>query len=162
MRGDDAGMHRWQARADQATGVRNVVLARHNAAFVAFVHALVAGHRGQPDNAAALVERAFADHPRGPFAAYANAAGAELAIVAGLPDAAQRLASAAESTMENRWAAACLARARGWLHGDPAAIAESVEGWESIGARFERARTLLLIPERRAEGRAEIRRVARG
>jgi hypothetical protein len=84
------------------------------------------------------------------------AAAAELAAVARLPDAAERLAAAEPSAAENAWAKACLARAAGRLHGDDAALAASVAGWERIGARFERAVTLLLLPERAAEGRAEL------
>ena len=80
---------------------------------------------------------------------------AEVAVVAAHPDAAQRLAAAGPVGQENLWAAACLARARGQLLADRAALAESVAGWERIGARFERACTLLL-PDRAAEGRAEL------
>ena len=59
--------------------------------------------------------------------------------------------SNSEAPCSNAWAAACLARARGRLHGDRDALAESVTGWERIGARFERACTLLLLADRAAE-----------
>ena len=103
-----------------------------------------------------LVERAFATYARNPGGPYAKAAGAELAVVAGLPDAQARLAEAESYARHNSWAQACLARARGRRFGDEAALAESVAGWERIGARVERAFTLLLIPGREAEGRAEL------
>ncbi|MEE6262573.1 hypothetical protein [Plantactinospora sonchi] len=80
--------------------------------------------------------------------------GAELAVVAGLPDA-RELLSAAERH-ENAWTAACTARARGRLYGDTAALTAAVAGWERIGARFERAATLLLLPDRAAEGRRDL------
>jgi hypothetical protein len=52
---------------------------------------------------------------------------------------------------------ACLARAAGRLHGDRAALEESLAGWERIQARFERACTLMLLEDRAQEGQAELR-----
>ena len=52
--------------------------------------------------------------------------------------------------------AACLARAAGRLHDDTDRLTESAERWERLGARVERACTLLLLPERADEGRAEL------
>jgi hypothetical protein len=70
------------------------------------------------------------------------------------------LAAAEPAGRENIWAAACLARARGRLHGDRAALEEAVSGWQAIGARFERACTLCLLPDRRDEGTAELAALA--
>jgi hypothetical protein len=64
--------------------------------------------------------------------------------------------AAAPAGEESAWAEACLARAAGRLHGDRDALCAAVAGWERIGARFERACTLLLLPERAGEGRAEL------
>src|SRR5450755_141556 len=88
---------------------------------------------------------------------YAWAIAAEVAVVARLPDAASRLAAAAPAGDENYWAAACLARAAGQLHGDRGALERSIAGWERIAARFERACTLTLLPDRADEGLAELR-----
>src|SRR5262249_38545586 len=66
------------------------------------------------------------------------------------------LAHAAPAGAENRWAAACLARAAGRHAGGIASLEESVSGWEHLEARFERAITLLLMPGREAEGLAEL------
>jgi hypothetical protein len=85
-----------------------------------------------------------------------------VAVVASLADpalrdeAAARLAMVSPAGEENHWAEACLSRAAGRLHGDGAALARSVAGWERIGARFERACTLTLIPGRAPEGLAEL------
>jgi hypothetical protein len=87
---------------------------------------------------------------------YAHAAGAGLAVVAGLPDAAHRLTEAQPAAAENDWAGACLARATARHTGDQRLMAESVTRWERIGARFERAVTLTLVPDRAAEGHAEL------
>jgi len=60
------------------------------------------------------------------------------------------------AAQEYLWAAACLARANGRLHNDCAALEESLEGGQRIGSRFERACTLLLMPDLAAQGRAEL------
>jgi hypothetical protein len=88
---------------------------------------------------------------------YAWAMAAEVAVVARRPAAASRLAAAAPAGEENYWAAACLARAAGRLHGDRGALEESLAGWERIQARFERACTLMLLEDRAPGGRAELR-----
>ncbi|MGK5739368.1 ATP-binding protein [Micromonospora sp. URMC 103] len=154
LRGDVERHHHWRARALRATGVTNPALARGNASFAAFVDVRVATHTGRFGDAAALVERAFDDVPPGRHETYARAAAAELAVLAGLPDADDRLAEAEAAGDENAWAAACLARARGRRHGDRDSLGAAVRGFERLDARLERAATLLLLPDRAAEGRA--------
>jgi hypothetical protein len=156
LRGDEAFDH-WRARTLEVAGVTDPTRSRSLMAFSAFVEARVALHAGRVDDARSLVDRAFAAFPRLWYQGYARAAGAELAVVAGLPDAAERLAAAARDAAENDWAAACLARAAGRLHDDPEMLSEAVDRWERIDARFERACTLLLLPGRAAEGHAELR-----
>jgi predicted ATPase/DNA-binding CsgD family transcriptional regulator len=87
---------------------------------------------------------------------FAHAIGVEIAVVAGAPGAASQLTDAKDLGQENDFVAALLLRAAGRLHHDEAALHESVLGWEAIGARFERACTLLLIPGRIDEGVAEL------
>jgi predicted ATPase/DNA-binding CsgD family transcriptional regulator len=138
--GDDSRYRQWRARAAQALGMDNPALAGRQGGFAIFVDARVAVHTGVGADPSSLVARAF-EVPVGSWSAtYARAAAAELAIVAGLPDAADRLADAAAAEQENAWAAACLARARG-RQGDPDAHADAIRRWERIGARFERACT---------------------
>ncbi|MEN3537599.1 LuxR C-terminal-related transcriptional regulator [Microbispora sp. ZYX-F-249] len=148
--GDEHGFRFWRARAVQVAGQ-----ARNHASFATFADARAAVHLGWHGDAEHLVELAFTDFPQGRYQSYARAAGAELAVASGLPDAGRRVSVAAEGN-ENDWAAACLARAAGRLHGDADALQDSVERWERVGARFERACTLLLLPARAAEGRAEL------
>ncbi|MFY1689213.1 ATP-binding protein [Plantactinospora sp. WMMB782] len=125
-------------------------------ASIVFADARVAVHRNDLADAAGLVERASAEFPGGRFELYARAAGAELAVLADLPDVDERLAAAVDSAAEHDWATACLSRARWRRTGDPAALAAALVGFEKISARFERACTLLLDPERTAEGHAEL------
>ena len=60
-------------------------------------------------------------------------------MTAGLPDAETRLQAASAVGKQNDWAAACLARASGRLHRDPAMLAASAKRWQRIGADYERA-----------------------
>ena len=159
--GRDAAFRQWRARADQAAGIMAGDLSRH-LTFATFVDARCAVHTGDLEDAEAVVARAFGGRPRGWYAVYAQAAAAELAVVARLPDAGQRLAAAAPAAQQNAWAAACLARAAARLRDDPLALATSVKGWERIGARFERAYTLLLLPARASEGQTELTRLGIG
>src|SRR5439155_23986380 len=72
---------------------------------MAFVEARIAVRSGDVLRAGTLVVRADA------------------AVVAGLPDAAEHLPRIELLAAEHRWAAACLARARGRMERDPDAIA---------------------------------------
>ncbi|MEQ4299837.1 LuxR C-terminal-related transcriptional regulator [Plantactinospora sp. B6F1] len=148
LRGDDDGYALWRSRAIEVIGE----LPAHST-FLTMVDARLAVHTGRVGDAAAIVRLAF-NGVRSWSPPYSRAAGAELAVLAGLPDAPELL-SAAERH-ESAWAAACTTRARGRHDGDSAALTAAVAGWERIGARFERATTLLLLPERAAEGRQEL------
>jgi hypothetical protein len=148
----------WRARADEAAGIMAADPSRH-LSFATFVDARCAAHTGDLTCAKELVSRAFGDLSQGWYAAYAQAAAAELAVIANLPGAAQHLAAAAPAAQENAWAAACLDRTAGRLRDDPSTLASAIKAWERIGARFERACTLLLLPQRASEGHAELKRL---
>jgi hypothetical protein len=150
LRGDPAGQQRWRERALTVAAGSPVV-----AACRAFADARVTVHCGQLDDAADQVERAFAPFSDQRWVGYARVIGAELAVVADLPDATDRILAAEPYAAENDWAAACLTRVRG-RRGDTAALTAAIEQWDKLGARFERATTLTLLPERSDEGRAEL------
>ncbi|MEQ7123743.1 LuxR C-terminal-related transcriptional regulator [Actinopolymorpha sp. B11F2] len=147
----------WRSRALTVAGCDDPAESPDLMAVMAFVDARIAIHAGDVGGAGVLVERAYAAFPERWWEGYARAAGAELAVVAGLPDAAERLAQLEHLATEHRWTAACLDRARGRLERDPDAIAEALAAWERLDARFERACTLLLLPDREPEGHAELR-----
>jgi hypothetical protein len=104
-----------------------------------------------------LFEQTDGASPERWWEGYTRAAGGELAVVAGLPDTAERLARMEALAAEHQWAAASLARARGRLERDPDSIARALTQWEQLDAWFERACTLLLLPGREPEGQAELR-----
>jgi predicted ATPase/DNA-binding CsgD family transcriptional regulator len=87
---------------------------------------------------------------------YVEAVGVETAVLTKSADVAELLATAQRWVKENDFVAAQLLRVAGRLHHDEAALRDSVAGWEAIGARFERACTLLLLPDRVDEGTAEL------
>ncbi|HEY3632683.1 MAG TPA: hypothetical protein VGL21_17390, partial [Jatrophihabitantaceae bacterium] len=150
LRGESAAEQEWRERAQTVAAGTPVV-----AAGLAFADARVTVHCRQFGNAAAQVEQAFAPFADPRWVGYARAVGAELAVVADRPDAAERIVAAELYAAENDWAAACLTRVRGRL-GDRAALADAVEQWDRLGARFERAATLVLLSERAEQGRAEL------
>ncbi|MEH1124167.1 hypothetical protein [Micromonospora sp. CPCC 206061] len=143
--GDDDAFQLWRTRAKQVAGNARF---RYLDAYAAFVDARVALHTGRMDHAGVLVERTFADFPLQDWhRAFAHAAGAELAVASGLPDAADRLAAASATATENDWATTCLTRARGRFDHDADALTTSLAGWDRIGAGFEHAYTLRLIQD---------------
>jgi hypothetical protein len=162
LRGDEEGCRRWRARVSEITSRNDPAANRGLAAFAAFADGRIALHRGLLAQAAgAVAGLGIASGPWfGPrhlqYDSFALAVAVEAAVIQGAPDAAERLAHAAPAAAENRWAAACLARATGRHTGDIAPLAEAVARWEHLEARFERAITLLLIPGRQAEGHAEL------
>ncbi|MFI0481704.1 ATP-binding protein [Actinomadura sp. 9N215] len=141
MLGEPGSVALWRSRTGEVAGGAPL----RTAAVTVFVDARLAVHDGRFDGAEALVREAFAvDTPLDPYLAYARAAGAELAVAAGLPDAAELVASAAPLAEENGWAAACLARARWRLHGDRDELARALAGWERLDARAEQDLTRAL------------------
>jgi hypothetical protein len=143
LRGDDAGFHRWLARARRVAGPTAGPTAS-DPPFTAFASIRLAVHTGASDPAA-LVADAFALRGRTWHQGYDQAAAAELAVIAGLPDAASRLDEVTAPATESDWAAACVMRASGRLHRDPGALTEAAERWRRIDAGFERACTLHLL-----------------
>ena len=172
LRGDSEGQREWLARlgelvgagGEPAAGSVHAPVGGTNLVWAAvFADARIALHSGQIDAAVTAVgnlngaRQPWYEAPRWySLRPYAWAVAAEAAVIAGLPDAADRLAEAAPAGAENYWAAACLHRAGARLHADRALLERSVAGWERIDARFERACTLLLLPERADEGLAEL------
>jgi len=110
----------------------------------------------EPAGTLAVVERAFADFAHKHHAAHAHASGAELAVVASLPGASDLLAVLAEDAKQNDWARAAHLRATGRLRQDTGTLRTAADAWQDIGARYEYAATLLLLPDRAAEGRAAL------
>ncbi|MDT5032659.1 MAG: hypothetical protein QOC94_2830 [Actinoplanes sp.] len=159
VRGERESHREWRDRADRLAAPRGQ--GHISDSFAAYAEPRAALHAGALDDALATAVDLAGVSPwptarHLSFDAYSWAVAAEVAVAAGLPDADERLAVAAPAAAQCAWAAACLARASGRRNGDQDALRESVTGWESLDARFERACTLLLMPDRVAEGQAEL------
>ena len=161
LRGEDERRRDWLGRLGELIGTGSDPANLFWAAM--FTDARIALHENQLDLAVTAVRdlnvarQPWYEAPHWySLRPYAWAIAAEVAVVAGLADAESLLEEAAPAGAENYWAGACLARAAGRLHGDQAELERSIVGWERIGARFERACTLLLLPARAAEGLAEL------
>lgn len=161
LRGNDFLKRQWAARAEEVAGEASPGWVAWPT-FARFAEPRIALHAGRIDDALATAvdlstEPSWHDGHNGWYDCYAWGIAAEVAVTAKLPGASRWLAAAAPVAEENDWVAACLARAAGLLHHDHSALEESITGWERIGARFERACTLLHLKDRTAEGRAELR-----
>lgn len=164
LRGDVPACTEWRERAFAFAGTRDLAERSHLAGLWVFTQLRQAVHAGALDTVVDLTDRVLTRVPRwrasrGFYDAYVWATAAEVAVLVGRPDANERLLAAQPAADENDWAAACLARVRGRLTGDPAAFADAVAGFERIGAQFERACTLLLMPGCADEGRLGLERL---
>jgi predicted ATPase len=136
VRGDDAGTQRWLDFA------KRLSRRPREEALSPFIEARIALHRGDARRAYdcfVIVERVghFYD-------AYGYALQAEAAVAAGAADADAHLAAARRSAAENPWAAASLDRARGRA-GDRDALERALDGFDTVGARFEWAVTAVML-----------------
>ncbi len=123
--------------------------------FSLFVEPRVALHLGAFDRARATAAIDEQDM-WGNYGPYARAISVEVAVVTAAADAEERLAAAQHLAGENDFVAANLLRAAGRLHHDEALLNEAVAAWEAIGARFERACTLLLLAADAEDGAREL------
>ncbi|GAB3896446.1 hypothetical protein GCM10029964_077800 [Kibdelosporangium lantanae] len=147
--GDQQAVTTWWARIDELTGSPGPDVSERLRPLTAYVTARIAVHTADHTDHTADTRdaRALVDHvdtlTTGKFLPYARSVAAELAVVAGLPDAADILA--AVTPTDHPWASAYASRAAGRLHGDPALLADSAERWEQLGAGAELAYTRRLL-----------------
>jgi predicted ATPase/DNA-binding CsgD family transcriptional regulator len=149
LRGDEVAHEEWREAA------RSIQLDTEKMGCDVFFGCRVALHTGAYDEVSRLAER-YNVGQHGLYDPYADAILAELAVVTGAADAASRLDALQGVAEENDFVGALLLRAAGRLHHDEALLEQAVLGWEAIGARFERACTLVLIPSRADEGVSEL------
>jgi hypothetical protein len=164
LRGDVPACAEWRERAFAFADTRNLGELNHVAGLWMFTLLRLAVHAGDLESVGELTDQVLSRVPRWSatrrfYDSYVWAAAVEVAALGDRPNAGEYLLAAQPAADENDWAAACLARVRGRLTGDPAAFAAAVDGFERIGAEFERACTLLLTPDCADEGRAEMERL---
>ena len=148
LRGDDTARESWmEVVSTLRTPGRSLGMLH----FGEFFDALVLLHRGQHAEAVALLEdppEDFVQHYNVMWRAWYASAWAEAAVLAGLPDAAERIGRARGLTGGNPVVEALLTRASGLAHGsrmgrgELALAATSLHG---LGARYQWARTLVML-----------------
>jgi hypothetical protein len=163
LRGEDEAAAQWRALAGaEVAGEQTRNVHFQVGGMISFVETRLAMHFGRrPAQAPELVAAATAPDAwwqvrHWYFDAYPWAAAAEFAAATRRPDAGACLLAAEPVARENEWAAGVLTRARARLTGSPADRAAALAIFEQLGARYERACTLALIPSRRDEARAEL------
>lgn len=164
LRGDAGGFADWSTYSRDLAGSPTPAVHITLTGFALFADLRIAMHTGRFDDASALIAAAGLPTEADSWwrtrhehlDAYAWGIAAELALQADLPGAADRVRAAEPTAEQNDWVAASLTRARARLSGERAGALEAVARWEHIGARFERACTLLLLDDRADEGRAEL------
>jgi len=149
LRRDQERYETWHAHA------RAVSAGRAASGFSRYSDLRVALHAGEHEMIRATAVSSVAGG-YAPFAPYAAAVVAEAAAITRAPDREEKLAAAERFAAENDFVAAHTTRVAGLLSGDPAVLRRSVRMWERIGARFERACTLICIRDRESEGLREL------
>ena len=153
VRGQTGAYEEWLHRTARLFPDRDMWERRNTGTVATFTVARVAQHGGNLDEARSVLAR-YIDHPPpippgalSYFDGYPRALAADVAAAVASPDTLALIAAAAPAATENRWAAACLDRARGRLGGDPGLIAQAADAFGDLDARFEQACTLLLLPD---------------
>jgi hypothetical protein len=157
LRRHEAAYQEWLRRATILKPAEDLFRRRNAAAVATFTVARIALHVGEVEQARSVTARYLDDPPTTAAGAlsyydpYPRALAADIAAAAGSPDAAALIDAAAHAAEENRWAAACVDRARGRHHGDHELIQHAAHRFADIDARFETACTLMLLSERATE-----------
>ncbi|WP_205752848.1 ATP-binding protein [Cryptosporangium phraense] len=149
MRGDLAAQEHWTeiTRALLGAYPRHLV---QRVGWVPALDALVALHHGDPEAALARLEVApdavegWSDPNMILWRTWYAASWAEASVLAGVPDAASRVARAAEVARLNPIASAVIERARALLEGDVSGFAELARRFAEASCPYQRDRTELL------------------
>jgi hypothetical protein len=148
LRGDDAERQRWM---DVSATLTTPGRPRATIHFGEFFDSLVLLHRGQAPEAVLLLNEdpeGFVNHYNGMWRSWYASAWAEAAVLAGLPDARDRVARAVLLTTHNPIARAVVRRAAGLAAGGDegrADIAGAATALRTLGARYQWARSLVML-----------------
>ena len=150
MRGDTAGHDEW---IRIFTALVPTARQNHDQHSTAFFEALMLLHLGRARDAVRCLEGPPQELRRwyqGIWRPWYAAAWAEAAVLAGRPDAADRIAAVRATTAENAVTAALVQRAAALAAGDRAGVLAAADVLEAAGCRYQWARSLLLAggPER--------------
>jgi hypothetical protein len=148
LRGDDAQRQHWM---DVSATLTTPGRPRATIHFGEFFDSLVLLHRGEAEEAVSLLDEApeeFINHYNGMWRPWYASTWAEAAVLAGLPDAAERVARAVPMTQGNPIARAVVRRAAGLAAGDDDGRADLVgaaAALHALGAKYQWARSLVML-----------------
>jgi predicted ATPase/DNA-binding CsgD family transcriptional regulator len=151
MRGDTAARDEWMRIF---TALVPSVRQTHDQHSSAFFESLMLLHLGRAHDAVECLDIPPHDLRRwyqGIWRPWYAAAWAEAAVLAGAPDAAERIASVRATTAENAVTAALVRRAAALATGDRTGVLAAAESLEVAGCRYQWARSLLLAGGRERE-----------
>lgn len=158
LRGDDDARREWLAIHDAMR--RNADPARHSAPYSPTFDAIVALHRGEIDDAVALLPDDLLSLEFwyvGVWRQWFAAVWAESAVLANHPDRAEHITRARRITLHNPIATAMVDRADALVTGDVAALLESAAALDAASCPYQRARTLVFAGgDARVEGEATL------
>ncbi|SHM72465.1 ATP-binding protein [Cryptosporangium aurantiacum] len=160
FRGDDDARNAWLAIAEALTTPGRTTAQIHHGEFF---DALLLLHHGRPDEAVARLTtppEEFRTWYSGLWRPWYAAVWAEAAALSGHPDAAERLARARRSAVDNPIALAVVERSAAVATGDRKGVLAAAEQLHPTGCRYQWARSLVLAggPER-ARGADELTRM---
>ena len=148
LRGDEEARESWTEVVQTLRTPGRTLVMIH---FGEFFDALVLLHRGRAEDAVALLADApeeFVNHYNGMWRAWYASVWCEAAVLAGDPEAGQRVERARLLTGGNPIVEALLVRARGLLEGGAkgrADLAAAATSLHALGARYQWARTLVMM-----------------
>ena len=148
LRGDEVERRRW---IDLSETLTTPGRPRETIHFGEFFDSLVALHRGEAGEAVGLLvdpPEEFKNHYSGMWRSWYSSAWAEAAVLADLPDAAERIARAVPMTAGNPIAQAVVRRAAGLAAGGDGGRADVVgaaSALRALGARYQWFRTLVML-----------------
>jgi predicted ATPase/DNA-binding CsgD family transcriptional regulator len=148
LRGDEEARESWTEVVRTLRTPGRTLLMIH---FGEFFDALVLLHRGQAADAVALLADApeeFVNHYNGMWRAWYASVWGEAAVLAGIPEARERVERASLLTSGNPIVEALLVRARGLLDSGEkgrADLAAAATTLHALGARYQWARTLVMM-----------------
>ncbi len=160
MRGDEESRASWM---EVVGTLRTPGVSPATMHFGEFFDGLVLLHRGQVEDAVSLLVEApedFVTHFNGMWKPWYASVWAEAGVLAGLPEAADRVARARSVASGNPVVEAVLLRAEGLLEGGEhghAALAAAAAALHGLGARYQWARTLVMLGgDERERGEQEL------
>lgn len=144
MRGDTAAHDEWMRIFTALVPKARQTHDQHTSAFFEALMLLHLGRAGEAVQRLDVHPHELRRWYQGIWRPWYAAAWAEAAVLAGEPDAAERIASVRATTAENAVTAALVARAAALAAGDRAGVLAAADALEAAGCRYQWARSLVL------------------